>query len=216
MTLAHEPPPSSPPPPAQPVPGLPGHFYQLRPASARQPTPSLAGTPSQPPAQSRAPATPQLFQQQGMQQQPHQQQQLQRQQSTPGSASGLPPRGMTPQRGGGGGGAIPPAPLPQQRGSTPQHRAYPAWEAVARDDTPPISQYEIINEADPVLRQRKRAELAQALQSTYAEQVGAHWGFCLPAPAHIGRGSELTAFFSQVSCCAYAARVIAKRLQGTP
>eukprot|EP00198_Chlamydomonas_reinhardtii_P014214 XP_001703551.1 predicted protein [Chlamydomonas reinhardtii] len=60
---------------------------------------------------------------------------------------------------------------PQQRGSTPQHRAYPAWEAVARDDTPPISQYEIINEADPVLRQRKRAELAQALQSTYAEQI---------------------------------------------
>ncbi|KAG2440379.1 hypothetical protein HXX76_004484 [Chlamydomonas incerta] len=162
MTLAHEPPPASPPPPAQPVPGLPGHFYQLRPASARQPTPSLAATPNQQPGQSRAPPTPQLFQQQqGMQQQ----QPPQRQQSMPGSASGLPPRGMTPQR-----GAMPPAPLPQQRGSTPQHRAYPAWES-PREDTPPISQYEIINEADPVLRQRKRAELANALQNTYAEQI---------------------------------------------
>ncbi|KAG2499190.1 hypothetical protein HYH03_002771 [Edaphochlamys debaryana] len=59
-----------------------------------------------------------------------------------------------------------PQPSPQPRQSRPGSTAAPSASPV-----PPISQYDIINEPDPVLRQRKRNELAYALQKNYSEQI---------------------------------------------
>lgn len=39
------------------------------------------------------------------------------------------------------------------------------------DEEPPISQYDIINEADPIRRQKKRSELANALNRDWSEQA---------------------------------------------
>ncbi|GIL43396.1 hypothetical protein Vafri_1168 [Volvox africanus] len=59
------------------------------------------------------------------------------------------------------------------RNSTPlQQRPYSERQLTpAEDDSPPISQYDIINESDPVKRQQKRSELANALNRKWSEQI---------------------------------------------
>ncbi|GLC72408.1 hypothetical protein PLESTF_001244500 [Pleodorina starrii] len=80
----------------------------------------------------------------------HQYQLLQQQQQHP----------MTPQQ------------LHGARQPTPQQRPHSAQQPTpAADESPPISQYEIINESDPYKRQQKRNELASALNRNWSEQI---------------------------------------------
>lgn len=57
------------------------------------------------------------------------------------------------------------------RGAPPGSARAPTPGRQQQDADPPISQYDIINESNPVLKQRKRVELAQALQSNWTEQI---------------------------------------------
>ncbi|GFR41387.1 hypothetical protein Agub_g2070 [Astrephomene gubernaculifera] len=60
----------------------------------------------------------------------------------------------------------------QQYAGTPQQRPSSSRQPTPSQDGPsPISQYDIINELDPVLRQRKRSELAHVLQRNWSEQI---------------------------------------------
>ncbi|GLI68796.1 hypothetical protein VaNZ11_013293 [Volvox africanus] len=58
------------------------------------------------------------------------------------------------------------------RNSTPLPRPYSERQLTpGEDDSPPISQYDIINESDPIKRQQKRNELANALNRKWSEQI---------------------------------------------
>ncbi len=56
-------------------------------------------------------------------------------------------------------------------GAPPGSARAPTPGRQQQEADPPISQYDIINESNPVLKQRKRVELAQALQSNWTEQI---------------------------------------------